>query len=168
MTIRLSLVFIVLVLMWAPASSFAQEEKKESINNTPVVDEFSLVMRNLLKRAQVEPKDVSKGPSVSGLKNKVDDIQALLTRSDEQVANASRLKSKSMVQQSDSLEKAEVSKFQDKLAAERERQMGQLLITKAKIAFAKKAITNEKQRQAVEKADKAVQAALKLIEGTKE
>ena len=159
--------FIVAVLSTAMASGIvsAQDENAASAKQTPIVDEFSLVMRNLMKRAQSDKQSVSPASPIHKLGEKVGEIQALLNRSDSELSNASQLESKSLIPQSEMMQIQELENLQAKIELDEERQLAELLITKAKIASLKKSIKNEKQRLALEKASKGVDAALKLVEG---
>lgn len=145
----------------------AQDEKAKSVNNPPIVDEFSLVMRNLLKRAKAGEKGTPAVIPDHNLDSKVDEIQALLNKSDNEVSKASRLQSGTLIPQSESLEIQELEKLKAKIELDEERQLAALLITKAKIASIRKNIKNEKQRVALEKAGKGVDAALKIVGGEK-
>ena len=169
MTIIQYLVTTIMATSVIAGIACAQDENDENANKEqPIVDEFSLVMRNLLNRAHPKPADEKATVPTHKLEAKVDEIQSLLNKSDKQVARASKLKVISSLHQSENKQSQEIEKMKLKLAAEAERQLAQLTITKAKIASIKKSVKDEKQRKALDRADKAVQAALKLIAGKEE
>lgn len=167
MNIRQSLVASILVATLTSGILNAQDEKAESAQKGPIVDEFSLVMRNLLKRAKAGEKGTPALIPDHNLDSKVDEIQALLNKSDNEVSKASLLQSGTLIPQSESLEIQELEKLKAKIELDEERQLAALLITKAKIASIRKNIKNEKQRLALEKAGKGVDAALKIVGGEK-
>lgn len=168
MNYRQTVALSALVATLASGILHAQDEKTDSEKNSPIVDEFSLVMRNLMKRAQVNPKGTSSSTPVHKLESKVDEIQALFNQSDIVVSKASEIQSDSSIPQNESAQIEELEKLQAQIEEDEERQLAELLITKAKIASIKKNIKSEKQRLALEKAAAGVDAALKLVEGTKE
>lgn len=163
-TVALSTLMVILL----SGNLYAQDEKTAGEKKSPIVDEFSLVMRNLMKRADVNPNGVSSSTPVHKLDAKVVEIQTLFNKSDAEVFKASEIQSDSLVSQSESLQIQELEKLQAQIEEDEERQVTELLITKAKIASIKKNIRSEKQRLALEKAGEGVDAALRLVEGTKE
>ncbi len=168
MNFKQSFLISTLTAIFLSVSIIAQEEKPESVKEAPIVDEFSLVMRNFMKRAKLGNAAVSNDSADSKLDSKVDGIQALLNQSDSELSKASLLKSDKLVPPSESLQIQELEKLQAKIEEDEEKQVAELLITKAKIASIKKNIKSEKQRLALEKASASVETALKLFERTKE
>lgn len=167
--IKLKRYFGIPILISALASGalYAQDEKAASTNQTPIVDEFSLVMRKLMKRAQADQSSNQPASSINKLGTKVDEIQALLNQSDSEISNAAQYESDSMVPRSETMQIQELENLKAKIEQDEERQLAELLITKAKIASIQKNIKNEKRRLALEKAGKGVDAALKIVEGDK-
>lgn len=167
MKYKQSFVASVMVVAMSSGILYAQDEKTESAQKGPIVDEFSLVMRNLLKRAKAGEKGTPAVIPDHNLGVKVDEIQALLNKSDNEVSKASLLQSDTLIPQSESLEIQEMEKLKAKIELDEERQLAALLITKAKIASIRKNIKSEKQRLALEKAGAGVDAALKIVGGEK-
>ena len=170
LTIKLKRYFTISILISALASGalYAQDEKAAGIKQTPIVDEFSLVMRKLMKRAQADEGSNPPASSINKLGTKVDEIQALLNQSDSEISNAAQYESDSMVPRSETMQIQELENLKAKIERDEERQLAELLITKAKIASIQKNIKNEKRRLALEKAGKGVDAALKIVEGDKD
>lgn len=168
--IKLKRYFTIPIMISALASGalYAQDEKAVNANKTPIVDEFSLVMRKLMKRAQADQSSPPPPSSINKLGTKVDEIQALLNQSDSEISNAAQYESDSMVPRSETMQIQELENLKAKIEMDEERQLAELLITKAKIASIQKNIKNEKRRLALEKAGKGVDAALKIVEGDKE
>ena len=169
LAMKLKRYFALPILISALASGVlnAQDEKAAGVNQTPIVDEFSLVMRRLMKRAQNDQSSTPPESSMNKFGSKVDEIQALLNQSDSEVSNAAQYESDSMVPRSETMQIQELENLKAKIEMDEERQLAELLITKAKIASIQKNIKNEKRRLALEKAGKGVDAALKIVEGDK-
>lgn len=174
---RYSLKFFAIVMvssLVAPVVSAQDEEGTKAdteagaIAKAPVPDEFSRVMRNLMQRAKSNKDKTSKESPSSKLDSKVDDIQSVLNKSDEQVANVERMKSSMSSSPSHSLEDKEVETLKTQIKVDKALQVKQLLATKAKIAQVRKTITDEKKKLALDKANASVEKALKLLEENKE
>ncbi len=170
LAIKLKRYFTLPILISALASGalYAQDEKAASANQTPIVDEFSLVMRNLMKRAQSDEENISPSSPIRKLDQKVVQIQALLNQSDSEISNVTQYESDGMVSDNETMKIQELEKLKAKIEVDEERQLAELLITKAKIASIQKNIKNEKRRLALEKAGKGVDAALKIVKGKEE
>lgn len=147
---------------------YAQDKKTANAEKIPIADEFSLVMRNFMKRAQASQNRTPPTPSSNKLSTKVDEIQALLNQSESELSKAAKLESDSLIPKSETMQIQELENLKAKMEMDEERQLAELLITKAKIASIQKNIKSEKQRLALEKAGKGVDAALKLVAGVKD
>ena len=170
LAIKLKRYFALPILISALASSAlnAQDENASSANQTPIVDEFSLVMRNLMKQAQSDEEKVSPSSPIHKLDKKVVQIQALLNQSDSEISNVTQYENDGMASENETMKIQELENLKTKIEMDEERQLAELLITKAKIASIQKNIKNEKRRLALEKAGKGVDAALKIVEGDKD
>lgn len=147
---------------------YAQDEKTAKAEKTPIADEFSLVMRSFMKRAQAGQNRTPPASSMNKLGTKVDGIQALLNQSESELTNVAKLESDSQIPKSETMQIQELENLKVKMEMDEERQLAELLITKAKIASIQKNIKSERRRLALKKAEKGVDAALKIVEGVKD